>query len=98
MAEDLSYLRARLDEACNGIARLEEQNKTLFHLVAKHETAQDEHRDTHAKITVDVAGLTARVGAVEEVKKGVWDKAWQVVMLVAGALTAGWIGAKFGSK
>ena len=86
MAEDLSYLRERLDEACNGIARLEEQTKTLFNVIGRHESNQEAHRKEHETLRVDVTTLDNRVKIVEVAKEKGGNRAWEIVMIVVAAI------------
>lgn len=96
MAEDSSYMRERLDDVCSGIARLEEQVKNLFHRYEEKRVSDEKHREDHATISVSLTTLGSRVGAIEETKKGIGEKLWQIVVGLVLAFCAAWIGAKVG--
>lgn len=82
MAEDLSYLRGRLDEACNGIARLEEQVKNLFHRYEETATVVKEH----AALKVDVATQANRITVLEAAREKGGSRVWEVVAIVIAAV------------
>ena len=84
MAEDLSYLRSRLDEACDGISRLEEQVKNLFH----------RYEET-AALKVDVATQENRIKALEAAREKGGSRVWEVVAIVIAAIV-GVVSGMFG--
>lgn len=86
MAEDLSYLRGRLDEACNGIARLEEQVKNLFHRYEESATESKTHATEHAALKVDVTTQENRIKALEAAKEKSGGRVWEVVAIVIAAI------------
>ena len=82
MPEDLSYLRSRLDEACNGIARLEEQVKNLFH---RYEETVAVVRD-HAALKIDVTTQESRLKVLEATKEKGGNRVWEIVAIVIAAI------------
>lgn len=86
MAEDLSYLRGRLDEACNGIARLEEQVKNLFHRYEETAATAKDHVDSHAVLKVDAATQENRIKALETAREKGGSRVWEIVAIVIAAI------------
>jgi len=83
MAEDLSYLRARLDDACSGITRLE----ALMEGVTKHITRCDE---MSVVVTTQENRLKVLEAAREKGGSRVWEVVAIVIAAVVGAVSGRW--------
>lgn len=86
MAEDLSYLRGRLDEACNGITRLEEQVKNLFLRYEESAAEEKAHATKCATMKIDVAMQENRIKLLEAAKEKSGGRVWEVVAIVIAAI------------